>query len=223
MARLSLGVVIVAGLLCARTLQQTPPTDESVPEQTTVQNFSEPSGGWHRASTSVGKEKGSLSEDELTRVLDELEQEKVITEDDESFQEVEDLEPLRLGCRADALAELSVALCASPFEQQMATLEADARCVLDNIIGAYNELSVCLEELSHWCGCYYPNAVAHSAFLRVHSAYFAPCPPPPQEGHLEDAPRRLVLGLTLAPVALVPLLVYVVARRSGRTEPNAHR
>lgn len=88
---------------------------------------------------------------------------------------------------------------------------------------AYYQLKVCLEELSQWCGCHYPNAAAHSAFLRVHSAYFAPCPPRPQEGHLEDAPRRLVLGLTLAPVALVPLLVYVVARWSGRTEPNANR
>uniref|UniRef100_A0A3Q2ZKB5 Receptor activity-modifying protein 1-like n=1 Tax=Hippocampus comes TaxID=109280 RepID=A0A3Q2ZKB5_HIPCM len=239
MARLSLGVVIVAGkygrtpfailvtlcrldLLssqvccararCSRRRRLTKASRSKVMRSqcllpATVQNFSEPSGGWHRAST---------SESSTTNVKSS----RVITK---SFQEVEDLEPLRLGCRADALAELSVALCASPFEQQMATLEADARCVLDNIIGAYNELSVCLEELSHWCGCYYPNAVAHSAFLRVHSAYFAPCPPPPQEGHLEDAPRRLVLGLTLAPVALVPLLVYVVARRSGRTEPNAHR
>ncbi|XP_051927765.1 receptor activity-modifying protein 2-like [Hippocampus zosterae] len=224
MARLPLGAVIVAVLLCARTLQQTPPTDKSVPEKTTVQNLPEPSAGWHRASANapqVGKENGSLSEDELTRVLDEIEQENVITEDDESFQEVEDLEPLPLGCRADALGELSAALCASPFEQQMAPLKADARCVLDNVIGAYNQLSVCLEELSHWCRCYYPNAAAHSAFLRVHSAYFAHCPP--QEGHLEDAPRRLVLGLTLAPVALVPLLVYVVARWSGRAEPNADR
>ncbi|XP_077359608.1 uncharacterized protein LOC144005356 [Festucalex cinctus] len=219
MASASLVAFVITSLLSVRSLQQTQvlPDNQSIPEQTSVRNLPEVSTGWYRASThapQVGKENASLPQDELTRVQDQLEKENVITEDDENFQEVEDFAPLGVACRADALAKLSMSVCASPFEQQMAPLEADARCVLDDVIGAYNQLSGCLESLSHWCGCYYPNAAVHAAFLRVHAAFFRRCPPQSEERHLEDAPLKLVLGLTLAPVALVPLLVYAVGRRS---------
>ncbi|XP_037133266.1 receptor activity-modifying protein 1-like isoform X2 [Syngnathus acus] len=164
-------VLVITALLSMRTLQQmqvqqmqVQPTDQSVLEQTAVQNLSEASTGRYDATV------------------------------------------------CDDLAELSAAACTSPFEQQMASLEEDARCVLDRVIGAYNQLTVCLERLSHSRGCYYPNGAVHTAFLRVHSAFFGRCRPRAPERQPEDAPRLLVLCLTLAPVALVPLLVYAAAR-----------
>ncbi|KAM9773077.1 uncharacterized protein ACBT44_002870 isoform 1-T1 [Syngnathus typhle] len=219
-------VLVITALLSMRTRQQmqvqhmqVQPTDQSVLEQTAVQNLSEASTGrydatvWGADTPEAGKERESLSEEQLIRVHDELDKETFIAENDESFQEVEDSEPLGAACRVDDLAELSAAVCTSPFEQQMASLEEDARCVLDRVIGAYNQLSVCLESLSHWCGCYYPNGAVHTAFLRVHSAFFGRCRPRAPERQPEDAPRLLVLCLTLAPVALVPLLVSAAAAR----------
>ncbi|KAM9773078.1 uncharacterized protein ACBT44_002870 isoform 2-T2 [Syngnathus typhle] len=216
-------VLVITALLSMRTRQQmqvqhmqVQPTDQSVLEQTAVQNLSEASTGRYDATVytpEAGKERESLSEEQLIRVHDELDKETFIAENDESFQEVEDSEPLGAACRVDDLAELSAAVCTSPFEQQMASLEEDARCVLDRVIGAYNQLSVCLESLSHWCGCYYPNGAVHTAFLRVHSAFFGRCRPRAPERQPEDAPRLLVLCLTLAPVALVPLLVSAAAAR----------
>ncbi|XP_077406458.1 receptor activity-modifying protein 1-like [Vanacampus margaritifer] len=219
MASALLVVFAVTSLLSVRSLQQTQvlPANESILEQTTVRNRPEASAGWYHASThapQVGKENASQSEDELARVQDRLEKENVTTEDDEHFQDVEEFALVGVACRADVLAEWSASVCAPTFEQQMALLEADARCVLDNVIGAYDQLSECLKHLSRLCGCYYPNAAVHAAFLRLHSAFFRRCPPPSEERHLEDAPFNLVLGLTLAPVALVALLVYAAGMRS---------
>ncbi|XP_061561469.1 receptor activity-modifying protein 1-like isoform X2 [Phycodurus eques] len=160
----------------------------------------------------AGNQGGRLPEDELN----EARRENVVTEDDENFQEAEDRELRHEFCRADVLAELSVAVCASAFEQKMATMEADARCVVDNVIRPYDRLSVCLEKLSRRSGCFYPNAAVQSAFLRVHSAFFGRCADPGRERRPEDAPGGAVAVLTLAPVALIPPLVYAVARRSGR-------
>ncbi|XP_061613166.1 receptor activity-modifying protein 1-like isoform X2 [Phyllopteryx taeniolatus] len=208
MASALLPAVLVTGLLSVLTRQQ---TEESFPDQTTVRRIPEATAEWHRTDP-PGKQGGRLPEDELNQV----QRENVVTEDDENFQEAEDRELRHEFCRADVLADLSVAVCASAFEQKMATMEADARCVVDDIIGPYNQLSVCLEQLSDRSGCFYPNAAVHSAFLRVHSAFFGRCADRGRERRPEDAPGGAVAVLTLAPVALIPPLVYAVARRSGR-------
>ncbi|XP_061561468.1 uncharacterized protein LOC133417621 isoform X1 [Phycodurus eques] len=208
MASALLRAVLVTGLLSVLTRQQ---TEESFPDRAAVQRIPEASAEWRRTGP-PGNQGGRLPEDELN----EARRENVVTEDDENFQEAEDRELRHEFCRADVLAELSVAVCASAFEQKMATMEADARCVVDNVIRPYDRLSVCLEKLSRRSGCFYPNAAVQSAFLRVHSAFFGRCADPGRERRPEDAPGGAVAVLTLAPVALIPPLVYAVARRSGR-------
>ncbi|XP_061666895.1 receptor activity-modifying protein 1-like isoform X2 [Syngnathoides biaculeatus] len=157
----------------------------------------------------AGKQSERLPENEPKREREE----NVVSEDDEKFQEAEYWDRRHVLCQAEALAVMSVAVCASAFEQEMATMEADARCVVDNIIRPYNELRVCLENLSHWYGCFYPNGAVHAAFLRVHSAFFSRCDERDRERHPEDAPAGAVAVLTLAPVALIPPLVYAVVRQ----------
>ncbi|XP_057674103.1 receptor activity-modifying protein 1-like [Corythoichthys intestinalis] len=188
------------------------------------------SGEWLGNTTSdrLLPERQNTTADELLGLRHQLDEENFVTEDDESFQEAEDsvVGAGGGGCREAELAEFSVVLCAAEFERQVDLVPAEERCLLRNVIGAYDKLTVCLESLSHWCGCFYPNPSTQAAFLRVHSAFFARCPRADggeEERHLRDAPREVAVGLTLAPVALVPFLVYLVGWRSGAGEPGSRQ
>uniref|UniRef100_A0A7N8XDQ6 Si:ch73-334d15.2 n=1 Tax=Mastacembelus armatus TaxID=205130 RepID=A0A7N8XDQ6_9TELE len=76
----------------------------------------------------------------------------------------------------------------------------------------YNDLTVCLETASHLVNCYYPNPDIQDFFLYIHSKYFHNCTK--KEFLLEDAPHGLVITLTLIPVSLIPMLVYLVIWKS---------
>lgn len=69
-------------------------------------------------------------------------------------------------------------------------------------------MTKCLEELSQMVGCFYPNADIQDFFLHIHSLYFQNCSN--KELLLLDAPDGLVIALTLIPVSLIPVLVYLV-------------
>lgn len=71
---------------------------------------------------------------------------------------------------------------------------------------------MCLERLSHFVDCYYPNPDIEDFFLHVHSLYFHNCSK--EELLLVDAPDGLVIALTLIPVSLIPVLVYLVVWKS---------
>ncbi|XP_072768164.1 uncharacterized protein [Nerophis lumbriciformis] len=152
-------------------------------------------------------------EDQLNQIHKDLENQtqNFVSEDKENFQDYEDHLPD--GCREDDLVEASHAVCASTFYQQMEHLRPDERCVLDQVIGAYNDMTVCLEALSRWAGCFYPNSKVQDLFLLVHSRFFQECSL--QERPLEDAPHGLAVALTLATVSIIPVLVYMVGWRSG--------
>ena len=77
----------------------------------------------------------------------------------------------------------------------------------------YNSLSVCLEQLCFLLGCYCPNPTVQDYFLHTHATYFHHCPE--ESVALPDAPPALVVVLTLGPVTLIPLLVYLVVRKSN--------
>ncbi|KAI3365718.1 hypothetical protein L3Q82_010159 [Scortum barcoo] len=131
----------------------------------------------------------------------------VITEDEENFQERENELAARL-CHRDVLVKYSDAFCGEKFHLEMTLISRDKWCVLENIIRPYNDMTLCLEKLSNMVGCYYPNRDVQDVFLHVHSFYFQNCS---QEAKLvDDAPQGLVIALTLIPVSIIPILVYLV-------------
>lgn len=70
----------------------------------------------------------------------------------------------------------------------------------------------CLEEVSQMVGCYYPHPRIQDFFLEIHSRYFYNCTK--EEAHMMDAPHGVVLVLTLIPVSIIPILVYLVVWKS---------
>lgn len=72
----------------------------------------------------------------------------------------------------------------------------------------YHTLTHCLETISEFFNCFYPNSDTQEFFLHVHSLYFHNCSR--EEFHMEDAPDSLVVALTLIPISLIPVLVYLL-------------
>ncbi|KAK5881673.1 hypothetical protein CesoFtcFv8_022446 [Champsocephalus esox] len=158
----------------------------------------------------TGNWTSSLNREEKTLIEDELEHNQTsgITEDDETFQDQEMRYPHR-HCNVSALEKL-IHLCGDHFHMKM-SISTEDRCVLDNIIRPYNDLTTCLEYMVDDVNCYYPNPTIQELFLTIHTRYFNNCS---MEIPLEDAPQGVVITLTLIPVSLIPVLVYLVVFKS---------
>ncbi|XP_036938467.1 receptor activity-modifying protein 1-like [Acanthopagrus latus] len=135
----------------------------------------------------------------------------VITEDDENFQDQEIYFPSK-HCLQHLLKNLSHEYCGAPFHTAMQSVSTAKWCVLKNVIRPYNAMTICLEEVSQVLGCYYPNPDIQDFFIYIHSLYFQDCSS--QDPLETDAPRSMVIVLTLIPVTIIPVLVYVVVRKS---------
>ncbi|KAL3051875.1 hypothetical protein OYC64_001992 [Pagothenia borchgrevinki] len=153
----------------------------------------------------------STYREEKTLIGDELEHNQTsgITEDNENFQDQEMWYPGR-HCNVSEL-EKSIYFCGDVFHMKMMSISAEDRCVLDNIIRPYHDLTKCLEWLVDLMGCNYPNPTIEEFFLTIHTMYFNNCS---MEIPLEDAPQGVVIALTLIPVSLIPVLVYLVVFKS---------
>ncbi|XP_031171342.1 receptor activity-modifying protein 2-like isoform X3 [Sander lucioperca] len=159
----------------------------------------------------------SLYKDEKGLIEDELQNNQtsgVITEDDERFQDQE--KEFATLCNVDMLEEYSHLICGEVFHAEMTLISTENWCVLRDVIRPYNNMTVCLERLSNLIGCYYPNPTIQDFFLNIHSKYFLNCSK--EEDLLVDAPQGMVIALTLIPVSLIPLLVYVVVWKSNVQE-----
>lgn len=156
----------------------------------------------------------SLNKDEKSQIEDELQSNKTstnITEDNEKFQEQEIEFPAR-HCMHYELVKYSHSYCGDIFHKEMQSIGTENWCNLEKIIRPYNSLTVCLENLSHLVDCYYPNTDIQDFFLYTHSYYFHNCSA--EEMMFPDAPYGLVIVLTLIPVSLIPVLVYLVVWKS---------
>uniref|UniRef100_UPI003AAA8BAE receptor activity-modifying protein 3 n=1 Tax=Centroberyx gerrardi TaxID=166262 RepID=UPI003AAA8BAE len=155
-------------------------------------------------------------EDELSELEEELglpsnQTFNVITEDDESFQDQEHNHP-HMHCLEEELVVHSHSLCGARFHEDMLTISVENWCDLDYVIRPYNDMTMCMESLSGIVGCYYPNPNVQDFFLHIHSQYFQNCPE--EELLLSDAPHEVVVILTLIPVSLIPVLVFLVVWKS---------
>ncbi|XP_049915459.1 uncharacterized protein LOC126399490 [Epinephelus moara] len=161
----------------------------------------------------------SLYKDEMSLIEVELQNNQtstVITEDDEDFQEQEKKHPGR-HCQEDMLVFYSYNYCGAIFDMEMSSISKDNWCVLENILRPYSNMTFCLESISNSFGCYYPNSNIQDFFLHIHSSYFFNCSKE-ELPVLVDAPQWLVIILTLIPVSLIPVLVYLVVLKSNIQE-----
>ncbi|XP_059180217.1 uncharacterized protein LOC131959128 [Centropristis striata] len=166
----------------------------------------------------AGNVTSSLYIDEKRVIEDELQnnQTSVIREDSENFQDQETEFPGRY-CHEEELEVYSHSLCGDNFRMEMTSISPEKWCVLENIIRPYNTMTVCLELVSETFGCYYPNSIIQALFISIHSTYFYNCSSGTeiqQQPPSEDAPQAVVIALTLIPVSLIPVLVYLVVWRS---------
>ncbi|XP_073345892.1 receptor activity-modifying protein 3 [Pagrus major] len=158
-------------------------------------------------TSSLYKDKKSQTEDQLQNNQTSA----VITEDDENFQDQEKYSPGKI-CHQDLLKNLSHAYCGEAFHAEMQSISTEKWCVMKDIIRPYNDMSLCLETACNVCDCYYPNPDIQDFFLYIHSLYFQKCT---SEELLEtDAPHGVVIILTIIPVSMIPVLVYLVVWKS---------
>uniref|UniRef100_A0A668A9X6 Si:ch73-334d15.2 n=1 Tax=Myripristis murdjan TaxID=586833 RepID=A0A668A9X6_9TELE len=127
------------------------------------------------------------------------------------FQDQEQYRP-RMHCNESLLVEYSHKFCGAAFHNSMQTISTENWCDLNYIIRPYNDMTLCMEELSGLVECYYPNPNVQDFFLDIHSQYFQNCSE--EELLLLDPPHEVVVILTLIPVSLIPVLVFLVVWKS---------
>ncbi|XP_041829435.1 uncharacterized protein LOC121632231 [Melanotaenia boesemani] len=149
--------------------------------------------------------------DEIEKELQGNQTSSVITEDDERFQDQETKLPDK-HCHRNLLVEFSDVYCGDTFHKEMQAISTDNWCTLAYFIRPYNDLTICLEELTKVTGCYFPNPDIQDYFLSIHSTYFQNCTK--EEDEPEDAPHSVVVMLTIIPVGLLPIVVCLVVWRS---------
>ncbi|XP_077101471.1 receptor activity-modifying protein 1 isoform X1 [Siphateles boraxobius] len=133
----------------------------------------------------------------------------VTYEDNEDFQN-QDSRYSR--CYEELLKNYTEALCCVNFNNNMSALGKENWCNMEMVIRSYNKLTECMEIVSSYLGCYYPNRVVEQLFVRIHQQYFSFCS---NEEELSDAPPGVVLVATLLPILLIPLIVYIVVWKSS--------
>lgn len=198
--------VLILGNVESQTANMTEDKSNKVEGNQTIIEFSTNNSTMKpdNVTSSSYKDEKSLIEKELQNNQTST----VITEDDESFQDRENKIPGR-NCRKDLLVEYSHSVCGADFDAEMMSISTGNWCVLEHVINPYHKMTFCLEELSVMVDCYYPNPIIQDFFLSIHSYYFHNC-----SNEDYDAPQGLVMALTLIPVSIIPVLVYLVVWRS---------
>ncbi|TSL82542.1 Receptor activity-modifying protein 1 [Bagarius yarrelli] len=133
-------------------------------------------------------------------------------EDQESFQDQEKIHHYR-HCNETLLRLIGEDYCLDEFYVYMLELGKENWCDWEMVLSRYNFLTHCLETFAGEVRCYYPNAVVQEMFVDVHREYFSSCGT--KEEVLQDAPAGVVLVLTLLPVSVIPVLVYMVIWKSS--------
>ncbi|XP_044035512.1 receptor activity-modifying protein 1-like [Siniperca chuatsi] len=201
--------VLILGIVESQTANM---TEDELGKVEGNQTFSESTAD--KSPMKPGNVTSSLYKDETSQIEDELQNNQtstVLSEDDENFQDQENEFPARQ-CQHNLLVEYSHSYCGKAFHMEMQSISPENWCVLEKIIRPYNDMTVCLEKLSDIVNCYYPNPNIQDFFLYIHSYYFQNCSK--EELLLVDAPQGVVIALTLIPVSLIPVLVYLVVWKS---------
>ncbi|XP_062382464.1 receptor activity-modifying protein 2-like isoform X2 [Sardina pilchardus] len=150
-----------------------------------------------------------------TLLFDNTTEANITYEDNESFQDQEKNHP-GWHCNAEQLELYSHMYCGSYFHNHMVSVPEQTWCDWEDIKIHYNEVSECMEKVANALQCYYPNQHTQEFFVGIHQTYFHACPE--EEEVPWDAPPGLVLALTLLPVSLIPVLVFMVVWKNNARE-----
>ncbi|XP_004565989.1 uncharacterized protein LOC101472092 [Maylandia zebra] len=134
----------------------------------------------------------------------------VIAEGEESFQDEEN-KITGENCDWKSLQFFSSTYCGENFHQDMWNIGRDNWCVQERFIGAYSDLTHCVEFLANITSCFFPNPDIQDFFIDIHLKFFQNCTNE-NDPMTEDAPQKVVIGLTLLSVSFIPIMVYMVAR-----------
>ncbi|XP_076827147.1 uncharacterized protein LOC143473857 [Brachyhypopomus gauderio] len=145
------------------------------------------------------------------KILEETYQ-NVTYEDEETFQD-EELHLHYRSCDGVTLVKF-LKVCWSVFNMSMVKLGEDEWCNWKEVLSHYNILTMCMEYCSELARCFYPNHMVEEMFVNVHEQYFSSCVPTEEE-LLREAPPSVLLTLTLLPMSIIPVLVYLVIWRSN--------
>lgn len=147
-----------------------------------------------------------------TLVLGEIElQSKISTngtfEEDENFQEEQNYYNFQ-NCNETALKEVADQYCSDPFHETMTDMGNESWCDWKWVIRPYHDMTLCLETVTNYLGCSFPNHGIKDIYLKAHSLYFQDCFT--EEQLSLDAPAEVVVTLTLIPIGLMVILVFIV-------------
>lgn len=151
-----------------------------------------------------------------TLLLDDTPRANVTHEDSETFQDQEKYVPVFHCPDAASLEIYNHMYCGAGFQKLMANISKERWCDWEEIVLPYNQLSECMENLAGILNCYYPNQQSQAFFVAMHEIYFRNCQE--EEEVPWDAPPSLVLALTLLPVSLIPILVFMVVWKNNVRE-----
>ncbi|XP_072536777.1 receptor activity-modifying protein 2 [Salminus brasiliensis] len=130
----------------------------------------------------------------------------------ESFQDQEKIH-LHWTCDEMLMMKYGEICWNTTFHTDMVELGEKNWCDWDMVIGHYNLLTLCLEVSAEYSRCYFPGPIIQKLFMDIHQQYFSSC-----SSEEEEAPESVVLILTLLPVSIIPIAVYMVICRSNVKE-----
>ncbi|KAF7656970.1 hypothetical protein LDENG_00033590 [Lucifuga dentata] len=114
------------------------------------------------------------------------------------------------GPATDCLSYLFQGVCFRHFNDEMDSLNSTDWCIWGNVRGAYNDFSLCTEEI---CDCLlipWPNPLVEQTFVKIHSMFFQDCP----TEELSDPPPSIVFALVITPICLIPVMVILVVLKT---------
>ncbi|KAK1160299.1 receptor activity-modifying protein 2-like [Acipenser oxyrinchus oxyrinchus] len=130
------------------------------------------------------------------------------TEDEDEFQNQEMYNIFQ--CNETLLLDY-ITYCWVPFHGEIA-IQRENWCNWTKVARYYSDMSECVEHLSEFTGCYFPNMIVENFFVQIHSQYFSNCTT--EEAVYADPQDELVLVLTITPVCIIPILVSLVVWKS---------
>ncbi|CAL8273295.1 unnamed protein product [Lota lota] len=108
------------------------------------------------------------------------------------------------------LSVLIEEMCYKTFKIKMDLHNSTDWCVWSNVRGAYNNFTICTEEMAECLLIPWPNPMVENMFLNIHSTYFRNCP----TEELSDPPPGIVLALVMTPISLLPVMVVLVVLKT---------
>ncbi|XP_017321343.1 receptor activity-modifying protein 1 isoform X1 [Ictalurus punctatus] len=154
----------------------------------------------------------SLISDVSGTLITENTKDNATHEDQVAFQDQDIIHHYR-NCDETLFIMYGKLYCIVDFDNHMINLRQEDWCDWEMVLGNYNNLTTCMEIVAKVAHCYYPNTIVQEMFVEIHNQYFSSCVT--KEDTFPDAPPRVVLVLTLLPVSVIPILVYMVIWKSS--------